>query len=228
MNNPLNMLLNKDCIEVLKELPPESVDLLLTDPPYKLTSGGRTGKNTPRGGFFKDDSVMNTGKIFTENTINFSDWVPLLDRVMKPKTHLYVFCNGRNLKDLLVQMDKHFSYKNILVWDKGTVTPNRNYMQGIEFIVLYGKGPCRGINNMGEVNLLKWKNKFSPKVHPTQKPVELLQFLIENSSSPSETVLDPFMGSGSTCLAAQSLNRNFIGVEKDESYFNIAKQRLGL
>jgi site-specific DNA-methyltransferase (adenine-specific) len=74
---------------------------------------------------------------------------------------------------------------------------------------------------------LRVKNKIGRKYHPTEKPVELMQILIENSTQPFDTVLDPFMGSGSTGVAAHSTGRNFIGIELDDTYYEIAKNRIG-
>ena len=88
------------------------------------------------------------------------------------------------------------------------------------------KGKARNINNMGTKNVLDIPNIIGKKKHPTEKPVELNKILIENSSNVGDVVLDPFMGTGSSGLACKELNRNFIGVEIDEKYYNIAKERL--
>ena len=79
---------------------------------------------------------------------------------------------------------------------------------------------------MGTSNFLDIPNIIGGKLHPTEKPVELMQILIENSTNVGETVLDPFAGSGSTGVACKLLNRDFIGMEIDEKYYNIAKDRL--
>lgn len=87
------------------------------------------------------------------------------------------------------------------------------------------KGKAKNIKNMGAKNLLEIPN-VKNKQHPTEKPVELMEILIENSSDEGDVVLDPFMGAGSTGVAALNLKRGFIGVEIDEQYFKIAQERL--
>ena len=85
----------------------------------------------------------------------------------------------------------------------------------------------RLINGKRDPNILKF-NRTGNKLHPTQKPVDLLEYLISKFSDKNETVLDPFMGSGSTGVAAKNLNRSFIGIELDEEYFKIASDRINL
>ena len=93
-------------------------------------------------------------------------------------------------------------------------------------ILMLRKGNARNINNMGCKNIIDVKNIRGNKQHPTEKPVELNKILIENSSNENDTVLDPFMGVCGCGLACRELNRNFIGIELDEKYFNIAKERI--
>jgi site-specific DNA-methyltransferase (adenine-specific) len=119
-----------------------------------------------------------------------------------------------------------FAYQNTLVWDKGNVTPNRYYMGACEFILMLKKGKSRTINNPSCSNILRVKNKVGKKYHPTEKPVELMRILIENSTDTGDMVLDPFMGSGSTGVACINADRNFIGIELDEQYFNVAQDRI--
>jgi DNA modification methylase len=99
-------------------------------------------------------------------------------------------------------------------------------MQQVEFILMLKKGPSKTINNAGTGNLLSFKNPVGNKCHPTEKPVGLMEILIENSSEPEWIVLDPFMGSGTTGVAAVGLNRHFVGIELDKGYFDIAQTRI--
>ena len=100
-------------------------------------------------------------------------------------------------------------------------------MKQLEFILLLRKGKARNINNMGTGNLLDVPNLIGNKMHPTEKPVELVQIFVENSSQPGETVLDPFMGVGGVGVACVNTGRKFIGMELDQGYFEIAKRRMG-
>ncbi len=167
------------------------------------------------------------GKLFKHNDIKFSEWLPDIYRVLKYGTHCYIMINPRNLKELQQECEKvGFDFQNIIIWDKGNATPNRYYMNAYEVVLMLRKGKARNINNMGEKNILRVPNIMRTKKHPTEKPVELMEVLIKNSSNEGDTVLEPFMGAGSTGVAAKKLGRNFIGIEIDEKYFNIAKERI--
>lgn len=217
-------LLNENCLEIIKKIPDNSIDLVATDCPYHIISGGCTNKE--KNGILNKENASN-GKLFSYNEITFSEWLPEVYRVLKERTHCYIFINGRNLMQLQQEAEKvGFVYQNTLIWDKGNVTPNRYYMNACEFILMLRKGKARTINNTGSSNLLRYKNKVGNKYHPTEKPVELMKILIENSCYNDDIVLDPFMGSGSTGIACVNTNRNFIGIELDEKYFNIAKDRI--
>lgn len=174
-----------------------------------------------------------SGKMFSHNDISFSEWLPEIYRVLKDGSHCYIMINGRNLKDLQVCAESiakkkkdNFKFVNLLAWRKNNMTPNKYYMQQLEFILLLRKGKARNINNMGTSNCLDIPNIIGSKKHPTEKPVDLMRIFIENSSDIDDIVLDPFMGAGSTGIASVLSNRNFIGIEIDKEYFDIAKQRI--
>lgn len=229
-----NMTLhNEDCLKTLKYIPNESIDLIVTDCPYHIVSGGCT--NIPRkgepGGIFNRRNTFTqnnakTGKLFDYNDIEFSDWLPEVYRVLKNNSHCYIMINARNLANLQEECEKvGFIFQQLLVWNKGNSTPNRYYLNACEFILMLRKGKAKNINNMGCKNIIDIKN-IRGKTHPTEKPVELMKILIENSSNENDIVLDPFMGSGSTGMACKELNRNFIGIEIDKKYFDVACKRL--
>ena len=135
--------------------------------------------------------------------------------------------NARNLKDLQTAAeDAGFEFQQLIVWDKGNTTPNKYYLNAFELILMLRKGNARNINNLGTKNILHVPNIIGDKLHPTEKPVELMKILIENSTEEGDTVIDPFMGVGATGIAARESNREFIGVEIDEKYFKIAKERI--
>ena len=233
-------LIHGDCLEEMKKIPDGSVDMVLTDCPYKIVAGGCTKvplKNDVRGIFDKrktekrtdlvDD--VRTGKMFANNDIVFSDWLPDLFRVLKENSHCYIMINSRNLSILQNEAEKvGFKFQNLLIWDKGNVTPNRWYMQGYECVLMLRKGKAVKIHKLGTSNMLRVPNIIGKKVHPTEKPSELMGIMIENSSVDGETILDPFMGSGTTGVACKNLNRNFIGIELDKDYYEIAKKRIGI
>ena len=224
-------LIHADCMDALKKLPDGSVDLLVTDPPYRLIGGGCTPKNArhPVGGIFsRDRQTARNGTLFAHNHIAFEAWLPEVYRTLKEGTHAYVMCNPRNLKALWLAAEKAgFIYQNLLVWKKNNVLPSQFYMYSYELILLLRKGRAVPIRHPESRNCVDVPNiPGGRKRHPTEKPVELLRILIENSSDPGDTVLDPFMGSGSTGAACLQLGREFIGMELDDSYFETATKRL--
>lgn len=227
-------LYNDDCLTILKQIPDKSIDLVVTDCPYRIVSGGCTNiprKDEPRGIFNRRNAFTQqnskSGKLFDYNDIKFEQWLPDVYRVLKDDSHCYIMINARNLKDLQTQAEKvGFVFQQLLVWNKGNATPNRYYLNACEFILMLRKGKAKNINNMGTKNILSIPNIKGGKSHPTEKPVELMRILIENSSSEGEVVLDPFMGSGSTGLASIGSNRNFIGMEIDPTYFNTVTERI--
>ena len=222
------MLYNDDCMNVFKTIPNESIDLVVTDCPYHITRGGCTTKHNKCGGIFNlNDANVKNGALFDNNIIEFDDWLPEIYRILKRGTHCYIMINPRNLKELWESAEKSgFEFQNLLVWDKGNSTPNRYYLNSYELILMMRKGNARNINNMGTKNILDIPNIMRTKKHPTEKPEQLMRILIENSSNEHDIVLDPFMGVGGTGIACKILRRNFIGIEIDKKYFDIAKERI--
>lgn len=213
-----------DCLEVMKDIPDESIDLLVTDPPYKIVQGGCTNKAVRLKG--SNQEQLKKGTLFNNNSIKFSEWIPEVYRVLKNNSHCYIMSNDRNINELLNICEKvGFKLLNILVWGKSKHSPNRYYLKNCEFIVFLRKGKAKNINNMGTKQLLLIDN-VENKNHPSEKPIKLMKILIKNSTNEQDKVLDPFMGSGTTGVACKELNRNFIGIELDEKYFNIAKERI--
>lgn len=202
-------------------MPKKSVNLCATDPPYKLVSGGC---KSSLGGIFAPDVYDNDGSLFA--TLPFADWIPLVWDVLASDADFYVIVNDKNVQECLnVATDTGFQLHNILVWDKGNVTPNRWYMKGCEFILYFWKGKARPINNKGSSQMIRIPNVRN-RIHPTEKPVELFRVFIGNSCNPGDVVLDPFMGSGSSGVAALLTECSYIGIEYDNGYYTDAKKRI--
>lgn len=225
-------LYNMDCLEGMKNIPDESIDCVVTDPPYHICSGGvSTGKFKLATGILSRTSGDNIkyvkkGTLFEFNDIKFSEWLPEVYRVLKPDTHCYIMINARNMKELLnCAEDVGFKLQNILVWMKDNRTPNRYYMNQAEFILLFRKGGAKTINIPGTSNIIQCGNLRNKQAHPTEKPVELMRVFIENSTNRRERVLDPFMGVGATGVACKMLDRDFIGYELSEQYYAVAVNR---
>ena len=217
-----------DCLELLKNIPDNSVDLIVTDPPYKVTN---RGGYTSAGGMLLEDKVRK-GEIFDNNSTGIADYLKHLYRVLKESGHCYLMTNNKNITEFLKEVDKSdFHFVKNLIWVKDNKIMSQMYMSQFEYVLFLRKGSAVKINNCGTSDVLQFKNKKTKdsdgkNIHDTEKPVDLMSVLIENSSKIGGTVLDPFMGSGSTGVACAQTGRNFIGMEIDQKYFDIAVQRI--
>lgn len=206
-----------DVREVLKHYRDNTFDLMVTDPPYRVISGGNGNKAAPKGMLKKND-----GKIFDFNDIAFEEWLPDCYRVLKEGSHAYIFSNFLNLEALMKAVQEvGFQIHNLLVWVKNNANPNRWYMKNHEYVLLCRKGKAKAINNCGSKTVHQFNNILGgQKTHETEKPVDLLEFYIENSSNPGDWCLDPFAGSGSFAEAALRTARRFVTIEIDDKYLD--------
>ena len=221
-------LINGDAIEFMKRMNDESVDMIVTDPPYKVTPKGCAGNS---GGMMRSKLTMK-GKIFKHNDIKPIEYIPEFYRLLKDGSHCYIMTNHVNLQEILnVATDCGFKFIKSLIWNKGNKIMGRFYMSQFEYILFFRKGKGKKINKCGTADILnvpnkKTKGKDGKNIHDTEKPVELMKILIENSSQEGELVLDPFLGVGAVGVACKELNRECIGIELDENYYNIAHNRI--
>ncbi|PLS19699.1 site-specific DNA-methyltransferase [Bacillus sp. M6-12] len=223
-NMRLNHVYQMDCLEGLKSIPSESIHLCVTDPAYKTISGGRKRKEGQPSGIL----LSNDGKIFQHNNIKIKDWMTEVYRVLKPQSHFYVMTNTLNLQEMLnIATEIGFKLHNLLVWKKNNCTPSQYYMKNAEYILFLRKGKAKYIHNLGSKTVIEIDNVRN-KLHPTEKPVELMELFIQNSSNEGDIILDPFMGSFTTAIATLNVggNRKFIGFEIDPTYIEIGNQRL--
>ena len=224
----VNKIHNKDVLELMKTMSDESIDLIVTDPPYKVTARGNAGNS---GGMMQDKLSMQ-GKIFKHNDIKPSEYIPEFYRLLKDGSHCYIMTNHVNLHEMLnVAKESGFHFIKSLVWNKGNKIMGQYYMSQFEYILFFRKGRGKKINKCGTADILEIPNKKTKgedgkNIHDTEKPVELMKVLIENSSNIDEVVFEPFMGVGSTIMACIELDRKYIGCEIDEKYYNIAKNRI--
>lgn len=221
-------LLLGDSIELLKKIPDNSIDLIVTDPPYKVTARGNAGN---AGGMTRDKLFMQ-GKVFKHNDVQIRDYMYDFFRILKDGSHCYIMTNHVNLIEMLnVATEVGFKFIKSLIWNKGNKIMGQYYMSQYEYILFFRKGKGKKINKCGTADILnvpniKLKDEDGKNLHDTYKPSELMAILIENSSLEDEFVLDPFMGIGSTGVASVELKRKFIGIEIDKDYFKIAKERI--
>ena len=226
----LNYIDNCDCLEGLREIPDNSVDLIVTDPPYFLSMGHAGSKtNATRGA----SEQLNTNRCFNDLAICtpcYSQLFAEYRRVLKEDGSFYFFTDWRGYAYYFPLLNAELPVRNMLVWDKKS-GPGSFYSFAHELIVFgtYKPKTKKGVGT----NVLRFPAFCSgaaktdgEKVHPTQKPVELICKLIEDSSEPGATVLDTFMGSGTTAVACLKTGRNYIGFELDKQYHAIAEQRV--
>ena len=210
----INLMLG-DCLEKMKEIESGSVDMILTDPPYGMD-------------FQSNYRKVSYEKIKNDVDLRWLDvWVDDLFRVAANNTAHYVFCSFHNVDKFKQALERKFKIKNMLIWEKNNTSMGDlkgDFAPKYEMIIFIHKGR-RLINGKRDSNILKF-SRTGNKLHPTQKPVDLLEYLLTKFSDEGGVILDPFMGSGSTGVAAKNLNRKFIGIEMDENYFNIAKERI--
>lgn len=183
----LNKVICGDCLEVMKQLPDKCVDLVLTDPPYKVISGGIGPMNREGQVLAKNDS-----NIFEYNDIPIEQWLPEVNRIMKDNTQGYIFVNQLNLHHYLDELEKNnLKVHRLLIWNKQIATWTQYYMKCYEFIIFYRKGNAKRINNQSTKDILSISNP-KDKLHPTEKPVDLINVLVENSSKENDIIFDPF------------------------------------
>lgn len=219
-------LFNADCLDIMQGLinMKTKVDLAICDLPYRTISGGECRAEY---GFGQSVLKNNDGKIFEHNDLDFNEWFKLTYQLLKDDADLYVMTNLLNLFDLKAIAEQNgFKLHNLLVWHKNNAVLNRWYMKNCEYTLYFYKGQARPINDIGSCTVHEFNNPMGDKIHPTEKPVDLMEFYIRNSSKEGDTVIDACMGSGTTGVACKRCNRNFIGIEIDKKYFDVAKRRI--
>lgn len=200
------------------------VDLVACDAAYELESGGNT--TGVMNGKFSKDRYDNSGKI-VDVTLDWPELMALVSDTID-RGHVYIMANNRNIREAMnAGLEAGLKFHNLLVWDKGTATPNRWYMKNCEFIAFLYKGLAKPINNCGDKQLIRCPNVLNAP-HPNQKPTSLMEYFIRNSSVPGDVILDPQMGSGTTGVACAQIGRKFIGIEKEKNYFDLACERIEL
>ena len=223
----VNIILG-DAYRDIKKIDDHSVDLIITDPPYDLNYCKRKnelGSITKSMSKLMED-LKDADVIGGINYIILDEFV----RIMK-KINIYIFCNKRQILQYLNYfVGKHQCSFEILLWIKSNPVPNfyNKYLNDKEYCLFFRKGVQ--MNMIYERAHTYWITPTNKKdkllyQHPTVKPQNIIEQLVLNSSNVGDTVLDPFLGSGTTAAAAIKWKRNFIGFEKNEKYYRIAKQR---
>ena len=206
-------LMQGDCLELMKGIPDGSVDMVLSDIPYGEVSQKSSGlRRLDRGN--ADTCEIDLGTMVNE-------------AVRVCSGSFYVFCGTGQISEITTHFKRHNLTTRLCAWEKSNPSPmngTRLWLSGMEFCI-FARKPKSTFNEHCQKALWKFPVGRS-KVHPTEKPVKLMQRLIKASSNEGDTVLDFTMGSGTTGVACKTLNRDFIGIELDENYYNIAKERI--
>lgn len=223
----LNYIDNIDCLEGLKDIPDKSVDLIVTDPPYFLSMGHAGDKENAK------SLGLSSNRTFNDLAICkpfYSQLFQEYRRVLKDDGSFYFFTDWRGYAFYFPLINAELPVRNLIVWDKKS-GPGSYYSFAHELLI-FGTGASK-LRNAGGTNVWRMaafssgaKSTNGKKVHPTQKPWELIAKAIEDATEPGAVVLDTFMGSGTTAVACLKTGRNYIGFELDEKYHAIAMQRI--
>lgn len=222
-----SVLYNNDCNKILCNLPDNSVDLVIIDPPYEICTDGS-------GGCFGYENKHHLAEVCRNKNFNSgisNDVLDELTRILK-KINIYIWCNKEQLQQYINYFKAKKCYVDLLVWCKTNPVPtcNNKYLSDVEYLIFARE---KGVKIYGNYNT---KHKFyvtpvnkedkKKYKHPTIKPLNIIENLIINSSKENDVVLDCFMGTGTTGVACKKLNRVFIGIEINIEYFNTAIKRI--
>ncbi|WP_273327142.1 DNA-methyltransferase [Vallitalea guaymasensis] len=231
-------LYNDDCINSMQQIDGNTVDLIITDPPYNLglfMQNRQTNLKKMRNNFFGaagwDDLE------YDEWLLHMDDFLRESSRVLRKKGTLIVFMSLIKVESLIRIAEKNnFYYKTTGIWHKLNPMPrnmNLHFVNSTEgWVYFINKAKTGTFNNDGKVLHDFFESSLTPVnekrfgKHPTQKPEKLMEYFIKTLSKKNDVILDPFMGSGTTGVVSKRLSRNYIGIEINQEYFSSAKKRI--
>jgi len=217
-------LMQGDCLDMLTELESGSIDCVIIDPPF---SGNASKAKAGNKGRFQDSLIMMDD--MSERAF-YQLMKPVFIecfRVMKEGAHFYCFSDWKQLRNMMDCIELgSLKMNNLVCWDKTHFGMGAGYRRQEEYVVVASKSHAKPFNLRNVASVIQCKKLGKTRLHPHEKPQDLLRVFIENSTNEGDKVLDCFMGSGATGLAAKNLNRSFIGIELDEEYFKIAQDRI--
>ena len=222
---------NADTYKYIKKIPSASVDLILTDPPYNLSP------------YSTGDIKFNWRKDLNNNVAEWdkksfvpADWIEEFKRILKPTGNIFAFCSYNLMGKWHESFDPEFDTFQFMVWHKTNPAPKvrrAGFLNSCELIIcVWNKGHTWNFSKQNEMHnfiqtpICMGRERTKEPHHPTQKPVRVLKHIIKLASNPDDLVFDPFMGVGSTGVAAIEMRRRFLGVDADKQYFDGAKKRL--
>ena len=217
----LNTIYNEDCLEGMKRIPDESVDLVVTDPPYLINYKTNHRKNK--------NHRFNKPILNDNNPDVISDYIKDCYRIMKENTAMYIFCSFDKVDFFKQELEKYFNIKNMIVWVKNNHTAGdlkAQFGKKYELVFLVNKGRAlfngKRLTDVWNFNRIVGKKQ----IHQNQKPIELIERCILKHSKDGDVVFDGFMGSGTTAIACLNTNRKYIGFELDETYHKLSLERI--
>ena len=225
-------IFNKDSLEYIKTMRTDSVDFIFTDPPYNLNKYS-TGNIK-----FKNRSDINNDIADWDRDFDPKDYQEEFLRILKPNGNLFAFTSYNTIGRWHEVYDPIFDTFQFFVWHKTNPTPKfmkAGFLNSCEMIAcMWNKGHTWNFGKQNEMHnffespiCMRPERLQEPK-HPTQKPIKLLKHIIQMATNENDVIFDPFMGVGSTGVASLELNRKFIGIEIDETYFKASEKRLAL
>ena len=224
-------ILRADSKEVIKRIPDNSIDFILTDPPYNLSQHS-TGNIPLPGRSAMNNDVADWDKI----DFNPEEWADEFIRILKPTGNLFIFTSYNQLGRWYNCLDHRFDTSNFMIWHKTNPAPKvfkAGFLNSCEMIfTCWNKKHTwnfisqADMHNFIQSPICMPPERLKDPKHPAQKPISILKKMLEIASNKDDIIFDPFMGVGSTGVAALELDRRFVGVEIDEAYFNAAKKRI--
>lgn len=251
-----NIIYQGDCIKILHDkIEEESIDLIFADPPYNLSGNGLKWKGNKTGGdWYMVNEEWD--KMSAPEYLQFTrKWIGACYRALKETGSIYISCTYHNIAEVMIVLKQlNFKINNVITWHKTNAMPNmtrRVFTHSTEFVIwaVKGKkwifnyedlkkmnperqkdGSLKQMRDVWTLPLVQGKERLHGKggraLHPTQKPEEMLKRIILASSRKGDVVLDPFLGSGTTTSVAKALGRNWIGIEKEKKYVDLANNRI--
>ena len=220
----IDSIIHGDCLEVMRGITHKSVDMILTDPPYNVSQKSNFHTMGRKGVDFGE----------WDKEFNQISWIKPAISTLKDGANIIIFNDWKNMSYIKDELETcGCLIKQMVIWEKSNPMPRnreRLYVTSCEFAIWATKGKGWTYNRQRRTYenavftypIVGSKKRF----HPTQKPIELIRDLINIHTNENDVILDPFVGSGTTAIAAINTNRHFIGIEQEERYVDISRERV--
>lgn len=225
------LLIQADCMGVVKNIPDKSINLILCDPPYNLAK-----YSTGNMKFDWRSEINNDIAKWDLTELSPSDFIEEFKRILSPTGNIFVFTSYNIIGKWHAVFDSEYDTFQIMIWHKTNPIPNirkSSFLNSCELIVcMWNKGHTWNFSKQNEMHnffespICMGSERLKAPKHPTQKPIAILKHIINIASNENDLILDMFMGVGSTGVAARELNRRFIGVEINTDYYNASEKRI--